>query len=369
MGDRHDERTIGQSSSNGKMRILWYAPWFASSRTRYLNTLNPGNFETKLVTSEAHFDFSFGLSKGTVILNKPSSRIQELRNIWSIYRIVRGFNPNLILVDDLSGVLRLCAFIFLSKKYPTSFVIDDVVNHDDKDKRSRQVEFLRSALANSSKGVLLFSENSKGIAEKIYPGANLQSVPLMPEVNPTNDLRDVAQRKNFVMIGRWSDYKGFDIGINIFLEYRKASGSTADLELWCSGVIGPQQDIPGVIWKSKSSYSWADLLAELPKYRGVLLPYRTATQSGVQVLAWQSGVPCVVSNLPGLLENQPQIKNELELNDQEGWFKALANLESDEFLQEVSVNGRRQSRMSGSDEQVGKKLEQALKSFLEADTP
>jgi glycosyltransferase involved in cell wall biosynthesis len=365
MDEKDDGLIIGQSSSAKKLRILWYAPWFASSRTRYLSTLNSDNFETKLVTSASHFDFSFGLPEGTMIFSKSSTKIQEIRNLWGIFRVVKEFQPNLILVDDLSGVLRLSMFILLAKKYPTTFVIDDVVNHDDKDKRSRKVEFLRTSLVKSAKGVLLFSENSVELARDIYPRANLQNVPLMPEVKPSDDLVDVAQRRNFAMIGRWSDYKGFDIGIDIFSKYRKDYGSSSELELWCSGVVSPQEDRPGIIWRSKTSYKWAELLAELPKYRGVLLPYRSATQSGVQVLAWQSGVPCVVSNLPGLLENQPQIKNQLNVSDYQDWFKIMGDLESNEYLQEVSAEGSRESRKSGSNLQVGLQLEKAISSFLE----
>lgn len=369
MDDDSDESYNRNPFSGGKMRVLWYAPWFASSRKRYFSTLNPDNFDTKLVTSESHFDFAFGLSTDTVILNKSTSKIQEFHNIWSIFRVVKKFKPHLILVDDLSGILRLCAFILLSKKYPMAFVIDDVVNHDDQDKRSSKVEFLRSALVKSAQGVLVFSNNSVTLAKEIYPNANLRNVPLIPEVKPSDEIIDVSQRRNFAMIGRWSDYKGFDIGISIFSEFRNVYGTASDLELWCSGVESPQEDIPGIIWRSKTSYRWADLLEELPKYRGVLLPYRTATQSGVQVLAWQSGVPCVVSNLPGLLENQPQIRNGLELNDVEGWFKTLKNLDSDDFLQEVSIKGRSKSRVSCSDLKVSERLQEALHSFLEAGKP
>ena len=359
---QRDIPPTSQKSEMGKkkVKVLWYAPWFGSSRNRYLNTLSKQKFETKLIVGSTHYDFKFGLSRDAVVLPRVKNKLQEIANLRIIIKTARAFKPDLLLVDDMGGILKLVTFILMSKRYSTVFAVDDVVNHDEKDKRSWTVQFLRALLIGGSRGILVFSENSKTLAENLYLGTNVYKVPLLPEVSLENVPRERRRRKDFAMIGRWSDYKGFDIGIDIFLKYRMFSNSPSNLELWCSGTDNHHESTPGIIWRSASKFDWQDLLTELPQYRGVLLPYRSATQSGVQVLAWQSGVPCLISNLPGLVENQPSVLDALSNNDYKSWFELLSKLESDSYVNEVGTQGKISALEIGSETAVGLALEKVV---------
>ena len=192
----------------------------------------------------------------------------------------------------------------------------------------------------------------------------MQKVALLPEVSLGNLKIGPRARKNFVMVGRWSDYKGFDIGLDIFQKYRELTKTKSNLELWCSGAEDIRVELPGVVWRSAARFDWADLLKALPNYRAVLLPYRSATQSGVQVLAWHLAVPCLISDLPGLVENQPPFLESLNISDYPSWFKMLNQMESDSFVNEVGLMGMNRAITSGSETEVGLELEKATRSYL-----
>ena len=344
--------------------MLWYAPWFSSSRSLYLECLEAHNYTYKLVTSDSHFDYSRNLSQDALILKNPERKLERFRYLWDLTKEIYLFRPNIIFVDDLGSIPRLLLFSILSKKYATVAVIDDVVSHDQAHKLKAKVAWFRNVFIRSSSGILVFSENSKQHAQKLYPQKIVQAVQLIPEIKIPSSDRKLTSRENFAMIGRWSDYKGFDIGIDIFKTFKRLSESEAKLDLWCSNAPDIEVGCDDVIWRSKLKFTWDDLVQALPRYRAVLLPYRSATQSGVQVLSWSLGVPCLISDEDGLIENQPPnllINNLHELTD---WVNELELLESDEYLNEISNLGLNFASEKYSLSRLSIQMNRLLKIFL-----
>jgi glycosyltransferase involved in cell wall biosynthesis len=178
-------------------------------------------------------------------------------------------------------------------------------------------------------------------------------------------MQPAANRQHFAMVGRWSTYKGFDIGIQAYEAFTKRYGFNNELHLWLSGAPDMQALPEGVICKSTSAFSWESLLKELPNYHAVLLPYRNGSQSGVQILAWSCGVPAIVSDIQGLIQLQPKCLPAISITHIDGWVDAMRLVVQDEELGAISGKGRHDIMSKLAPEVVSAALKSCIASSLE----
>ena len=111
-----------------------------------------------------------------------------------------------------------------------------------------------------------------------------------------------GSRRGFAMVGRWSHYKGFDIGLDAWRNLPDAIRKEHPLEVWQRiGSDHPPFEDESLVWHS-GGFAWEEVAEMLSRVAYVLLPYRSASQSGVQVLAQQCGARVIYTDLPGLRE-------------------------------------------------------------------
>ena len=342
------------STALNDLIICWYAPWFSSLRSNYLRILELNGYKCKLITSTSHFDSSVDLyrSASTFDLRKPF--VKRLKSLSNIYREVHRSRAN-VLVCDIPNRLPQCVLVLLlTLRFRTLIAIDDVYPHDEAHKVRNMVATFQKWIVSASAGVITFSSNSAGMAKQKYPRARVFTVPLIPEVSEFSHFSPIeaSSRSNFVMIGRWSKYKGFEKGIELFKSYIESNDSESNLEIWCSGLDSPLIEDPRIVWRAHKSFTWHQLCLALPHYKGVLLPYLSASQSGVQSLAWDAGVPCLVSDLPGLAEFQPGVVPPIPIEATAKWIDAISELDQGEILDEISLEGQIQAKGLRSGEVV-----------------
>jgi len=334
------------TSELNSLKLCWYAPWFSALRSNYLKLLEQAGMDCLLVTSTAHFDPAVDVFEKAKIFNLKVRGWRRLRTLVDIYREINAFNPDALICDMPSRVPQcvLTYSLLLSKKGLVA--IDDVIPHDEDDSPNKFVTFLQKAIVRRAIGIITFSQNSASLAKLKYSGKSVFPVPLLPEISSFAKFRPLpsTSRENFAMVGRWSEYKGLDLGIAFFQEYKKRYISESVLDLWCSGLEQPVIDDPSISWKSFSSFTWESLVEILPNYKAILVPYRSASQSGVQILSWDAGVPCLISNLPGLIELQPSQVPAVDLTDMNGWIEAIHKIDKGHYSENLGTCGQTFSR-------------------------
>lgn len=319
-----------------------------------MRILEEAGFECFLVTSKSHFDPDIDLFHKSKVVDLQVSARRKIGTLFTIYKQIAAFRPNLIICDIPSRVPQCLLVFFLCISKLGLVAIDDVVPHDKHDAPSKLVSIMQALIVRQSAGILTFSSNSAELAKKKFKDKSVFAVPLITEISTFSNATPVPQnqKKNFAMIGRWSEYKGFDIGADIFDTYLKKHQSGSVLDVWCSGIDSPMFDHPNIVWRSTKSFTWQDLSKVLPTYKAVLMPYRSASQSGVQNLSWDAGVPCLVSDLAGLVELQPAHLPGIPLGDIDAWTQALFALDNQGAPDEIAIVGQAFSRSIRSKENV-----------------
>jgi glycosyltransferase involved in cell wall biosynthesis len=141
----------------------------------------------------------------------------------------------------------------------------------------------------------------------------------------------IGPRRDFVLFGRLAPYKNIPIALHAWRDHRRSADYRGDSFLILGD--GPpgwagSSDLPeGCEWR-RGRYGYQDVLPVLSAAKGSLVHYRSASQSGVQLLSMQLGVATVVSNCGGLPEFQPPGNHPLDMDDVEGltaWLGALAD--------------------------------------------
>lgn len=353
-------------NQTGTTKICWYAPWFSSMRSNYLRILEEQGFECHLVTSQSHFDPTIELFHKSKVVDLNVSARRKIVSLVSIYRHITGLKPDLIFCDIPSRPPQCLLVLFLLISNTGLIAIDDVVPHDKADVPSRLVSMMHRMIVRRAAGIVTFSCNSAELAKNRYKDKPVFSVPLVPEISVFSDMIPIPQKqkKNFVMIGRWSEYKGFDLGAEIFCNYLEKHPSESILDIWCSGIEKPPFEHPNIVWRSLSSFSWQELSQTLPSYKAVLMPYRTASQSAVQNLSWDAGVPCLVSNLAGLIETQPPDLPAIPIDDVDAWTQAIFELDNENAPDKIAIQGQEFSRSIRSKEIVAQSFVMVIESAV-----
>lgn len=315
-----------------------------------------------LVTSNSHFDPGVEIFENTATFNLKVGLKQRMGTLFDIYRKINIFKPHVVICDMPSRIPQCLLVYFLLISRPGLLAIDDIVPHDAIDTPSRLVGYLQKTIVARARGIITFSQNSGNLARQKYSKKAVFPVPLVTEISTFSYFRPMAKeaRANFAMFGRWSDYKGFDLGIEYFKSYKAKYPSDSILEIWCSGLDAPTEEDSNIIWKSFTSFSWQSLVESLPSYKAILIPYRSASQSGVQNLSWDAGVPCLISNLPGLIELQPPHLPAISTSDLDSWINAIHDFDQGLFSEKIAVVGQAFSKSIRAPEKVVEELKSAL---------
>ena len=283
------------------MRIAIVWPWFRTLGHLYGRELEKLGHEVLLVTSERHFA---GGQYGQVdeVIATQVGFIKSIKSIWSARSKLKAFNPDVIIVEDVySHPIWWAARLF---GVPLIGSIHDPMPHDENHTRKGLRKLVSSIQNFGMDATIYYSESALKEAEELGIRRNKPAYvwPLISEMPDDLVTQNAQIRRGFAMIGRWSHYKGFDIGMQAWQalpdEVRKAN----PLEVWQRiGSSTPPFTDPCLVWHS-DGFEWQEISEMLSRIKYVLLPYRSASQSGVQVLAQQCGARVIYTDLSGLAE-------------------------------------------------------------------
>jgi glycosyltransferase involved in cell wall biosynthesis len=149
--------------------------------------------------------------------------------------------------------------------------------------------------------------------------SDLDSALVPPFVGPDG-------RRDFVLAGRLDSHKNVDVVLEAWQRHVDGDSWRGD-ELLLIG-DGPLtiRTLPAYVRWRPGSYRYADVITTMAAAKGFVTHYRSASQSGVQVLSMQLGVMPIVSPAGGLAEYQPSSFPPVPVDDVAGVSAAFDEL-------------------------------------------
>ncbi|HZL49887.1 MAG TPA: glycosyltransferase family 4 protein [Terracidiphilus sp.] len=228
----------------------------------------------------------------TVAMSEPRRIARSLKNESADFILDTGSGPWGDLLCRMTG------------RVPWVRIVHDAVLHQG---RWKMLFAIQRALFPVRCNALI------GVSEFTAAALRLQ-YPAMPVIasrhgiicnSTTPDIEGiVARRKHFIFFGRIEPYKGISVLLDAF-ELASASDSELRLTICGSGVVSMQQrrKIERLGIELRNEWLSEDEIDMIfAKVGVVVLPYLTATQSGVAAIAMAKALPIIATNVGALPE-------------------------------------------------------------------
>ena len=295
----------------------------------------------------------FNLSKSKI--DVKSNRSIDSINPFSWKRSadeINDFNPDLVLFRFWNPFFVLClSFIakYLSKNIKKVALCDNIIPHE----RYRFDERLIKYFFNKMDGFIVQSSivekelihinNNYKYTKLFHPIYNY----LKPEIDKkiAKDMLGIKNRYVALFFGLVRDYKGFDI----FIESANIiKGKNLDIKFLAVGECYAKKKIyEGLIAKYnlQDQIEWIDEYVqdeEISKYFSasdfIVLPYKTASQSGIISLAYHYNKPVISTRLEGLLDYMEHNKTGYicEVNNPDSIVDSIVELIKGQKIIEIS---------------------------------
>lgn len=304
------------------MRIAIVWPWFRTLGHLYGSELEKLGHDVLLVTSERHFAGG-QYDEVAEVLATQEGVIPSIKSILKARKQLKAFKPDVIVVEDVySHPVWWVARLF---GVPLVGSIHDPMPHDENHTRTGLRKLVSTIQNMGMDGTIYYSHAAAQEARELGIRVDQPSYvwPLISEMPDVLVPETTGQRRGFALVGRWSYYKGFDIGIDAWRALPDEVRKDHPLEVWHRmGSNRPPFEDDSLVWHP-GGYEWEEIAAMLSKVAYVLLPYRTASQSGVQVLAQQCGARVIYTDLPGLREFHVAGDIAIDSVDPQSWTEVL----------------------------------------------
>ena len=301
------------------MRIAFVAPWFRTLAHLYGRLLQEAGHEVLVVTSDRHFEDSYGFCDEVAAPVLGVDPARATAAVLRARRAVRAFRPDVVVEDVLSDPRWQGA----GGRARRVLMLHDPRPHDD----SHRLLGIRSWSAQRqlarADGLLCFSETSAAIL-RARTSRPVTAVPLLSEV-PEEWVRLSPTKRGFLMLGRLSVYKGFDLGLRAWQGLSDSERAAHPLRCVVS------EGDPALLERLRASgasltvgrFSFREVTEQVSSASALLLPYAAASQSGVQLMSLQHATAPLVSDLPGLAEYQVPGQPPVAEATPEAWTRRL----------------------------------------------
>lgn len=309
------------------MRILWLSPWLRTLSRVQIDALTAAGHECRLVTTDQHYE---------AVTARPDERVLDprikdprtLAPLLRVWREARAWRPDVV-VSELMHDPRWLPMAHLA---PLVHVVHDDQPHDAHEHRPAHRAAVLDHLTRTAAAVVAPSAHVAAVLSARF-GRPVDVVPLTSDVAeaalPPEVPRPAEQRRDVVLLGRMSPYKNVEVTLEAWARHTASTAYRGDrLLLLGDGPLRLPDTLPRAVEWRREYFAYADVLDTLAGAKASLVHYRLATQSGVQVLSMQLGVPAVVSDSGGLGEFSPPGTPPIAVDDVAGLaaaFDALAD--------------------------------------------
>jgi glycosyltransferase involved in cell wall biosynthesis len=308
------------------MRILWLSNHFRARVSPLRDEFLAAGAELMLISSNRGFSRHAGPAREyeSILLGRP-----ELWRDWipcfRTYRAVKQFDPDVVVTENVTDP-RWKQF---ARSAPRINAVHDAEPHDEKHRVPVWNRLMFDRWNSRADATITFSEYvASSLRAQGQDASGLWVVPLTTEVDLSlvPDPVPADQRKNFVMFGRQSPYKNHAV---IFAAWEAHVASSAwrgdELIIYGDGEIS--RPLPSHARWVRGVFQYKDVIREFARAKGSIVHHTEgASQSGVQVLSMQLGVPTLVSTGGALPEYQPDGLNVTGVDDVDGLSRAIGAL-------------------------------------------
>lgn len=254
-----------------------------------------------LITADLHPESDQARDYESVLLGRPVPTADWIR-IADTYRKARRFRPDVVVTE----LLRDPRWRIFGTLAPRICLQHDDSPHDETHIRPWWIRSFDPWDA-AADATIVFSEFvGRRLAEMGTTKSPIYFSPLVTDLDPAKvpEFVPAQDRKNFMLIGRQRPYKNHAVVFAAWEAHTRGPGWRGDeLVLFGEGDIEPE--LPSHSRWIRGSFEYRDVVNQLAGAKGSVVHSRKASQSGVQVMSLQLGVPPIASNAGGLPEYQP----------------------------------------------------------------
>ncbi len=345
------------AESDGK-RIAIVAPHFQEYSLRLANEI-AARADTLLLINAGRLEQEFEkrvmpkASRLRIVDFSFASWLDPLRAIWILFRA----RPSTIHIQEPSGLLRavICAFVVATSRWRSQIVltVHDPLPHQGRDADVvKRISVFRDFIRRNAHVVVVHGAYCRGIyPESIRtPGQRIVTSTHGAVLSDSSPSAPDTRRKllKVLAFGRMEAYKGLEV---LCETAERAQERSAPIEIKIIGQ-GPKLDelearlraVP-LVTVENAYVSAHRLIHELRETDCVVMPYVSATQSGVLAAAFANGRCVVASRVGGLPDIVIDGVNGLLIppGDAEALVDALDRLSRDPTLRSALMRGAKET--------------------------
>jgi glycosyltransferase involved in cell wall biosynthesis len=241
-------------------------------------------------------------------------------------RRIREHRPDVVITESV----RDPRWIALAGRVPRVQLVHDERRDDGRPLRPVYTRAVFDRWGAHSAATVTYS-NFAAIAvanRRDVAGTPVSVVPLCSDLDPklVPPFVGPEERRDFVVVGRLGSQKNIDVVLQAWQLHVDGDSWRGD-ELLLIG-NGPLviRTLPAYVRWRPGNYRYADVIDTLAAAKGSVAHYRSASQSGVQMLSMQLGVMPIVSPIGGLPEYQPAVFPPVGVDDVVGLTAAFNEL-------------------------------------------
>lgn len=302
------------------MRVLWLSPWLRPIARNCAEGLIAQGACVMLITADLHPESDDVRPYETVLRGRPVPTADWLK-IARAYRAAKRFEPDIV-VTELLRDPRWRVFGGLASRVQ---LLHDDRPHDETHREPWWIRSFEPWNARSAATIVY----SQYVAERVRQRSThpIYVAPLVSDLSPVDvpTFVPAKDRKDFVLLGRQRPYKNYGVVFDAWETHVRSSAWRGDqLVLVGSGEV--DVDLPAQTQWIRKDFRYRDVTATLARAKGSVVHCRTASQSGVQLVSMQLGVPPIVSTAGGLPEYQPPQCSVTDVDDVTGLCAAFDSL-------------------------------------------
>jgi glycosyltransferase involved in cell wall biosynthesis len=308
------------------MRILWLSTCFRAHAHIRREEFRARGVDMMLVSTNRGFSRHSGPVRDyeTILLGRPVPWA-DWGPCYRTYRAVKRFRPDVVVTEMVSDP----RWKLIAGSTPRINVVHDAEPHDENHKIPWWNRLMFDRWNLDADATVVFSEYvASRLRDQGKELTHLSVVPLHCDLEPSLVPETVpsSQRRNFIMFGRQDLYKNHT---NIFAAWESHVASSAwrgdELLIYGDGDI--PCPLPHRARWIRGEFAYKDVVGEFARAKGSIVHHtHGASQSGVQLLSMQLGVPTLVSTGGALPEYQPHGLNVTGVDDVEGLSRAISAL-------------------------------------------
>lgn len=306
------------------MRILWLSPWLRPIARVCAENLRALGADVMLVTADLHPESDEARDYETVLLGRPVPTADWIK-IARTYREAKRFKPDVVVTE----LLRDPRWRVFGGLAPRVRLLHDDKPHDETHEEPWWIRSFEPWDARADATIVFSEYVAASLRARSAADSQIYVAPLVTDLDASlvPHFVPAEQRRNFVLIGRQRPYKNHGIVFAAWEAHTQSTNWRGD-ELILLGDGDVAYPLPAHTRWNRADYKYAEVVDELARAKGSLVHVRSASQSGVQVMSMQLGVPPMVSTAGALPEYQPPGLSVTGIDDSNGLsqaFDALAD--------------------------------------------